>query len=70
MFVKTEATILHTNSETNPFSPIISVVCKYLRHVLGIGFGVATLPVCYNIESGGEGGARFISVKWSIPEFP
>ena len=50
MFVKTEATILHLNSETNPSSPIISVVCKYLRYVLGLSFGVATLPVCYNIE--------------------
>ena len=49
-------------------SPIINVVWKYLRQFLGTGFGVATLPICCNIEYGG--GAWFISAKWTIPEFP
>ena len=37
--------IPHMNSETNPPTPIISVVCKYLRQFLGTSFGVATLPI-------------------------
>ena len=43
-------TIPHINSETNPYPPIINVVCKYLRQFLGTSFGVATLPIYYNIE--------------------
>ena len=42
--------IPHINSETNLPPPIVNVVCKYLREVLGTSFGVATLPICCNIE--------------------
>ena len=48
-------------------SPIIIVVCKYLRQFLGTIFGVVTLPIYCNIESGE--GTWFISAKWAIPEF-
>ena len=43
-------TIPHINSETNPLSPIINVICKYLRQCLATSFIVATLPTCCNIE--------------------
>ena len=33
-------------------SPLINVVCKYLRQFLGTSFGVATLPICCKIEQG------------------
>ena len=49
-------------------SPIIIVVCKYLRQFLGTIFGVVTLPIYCNIESGES--TWFISAKWGIPEFP
>ena len=42
-------TISQVNSENNPPPLIINVVCKYLRHFLGTSFGVATLPIYYNI---------------------
>ena len=42
--------IPYINCETNPPSPMINVVCKYLRKFLGTSFGVTTLPKCYNIE--------------------
>ena len=38
------------NFETNPPSPNINVVCKYLSQFLGTSFGVATLPIYCNIE--------------------
>ena len=46
---KFQTTITHTNSETNPLHPFINVVCKFLRQFLGRSFGVATLPIYYNI---------------------
>ena len=50
--IKTESnsTTHDINSETNSPSPIINVVCKYLRQVLGTSFGVANLPICCNIQ--------------------
>ena len=46
-----ESTIPHINFETNPPSPMINVVCKYLRQFVGtLRFGVATLPISCNIE--------------------
>ena len=47
-FVK--PTIPHINSETNLLPSIINVVCKYLTQCLSTSFGVATLPICCNIE--------------------
>ena len=44
------STIPHIHSETSFPLPIINVVCKYLRQFLGTSFGVATLPICCNIE--------------------
>ena len=41
-------TIPHINSETNPPSPIINVVCKYLRQFLATSPGVATLLIYCN----------------------
>ena len=46
-------TMLHINSETNPPPPMINVVCKYLKQFLGASFGIATQPICCNIEYGG-----------------
>ena len=46
----TKPTIPYVNSETNPPSPMINVVCKYLRQFLGTKFGVATLPISCNID--------------------
>ena len=45
-----KSTIPHINSETNPPSSMINVVCKYLRQFLGTRFGVATLSISCNIE--------------------
>ena len=45
-----EQTIPHINCETNPPPSIVSAACKYLREFLGTRFGVATLPLCCNIE--------------------
>ena len=42
--------ISHINSATNPPSPIINVVCKYLRQVLCKSFGISTLLIYCNIE--------------------
>ena len=47
-----ETTISHINSETNPPPPIVNVVWKHLREFLGTSIGVATLPICCNIEYG------------------
>ena len=44
------STIPHINSETNPLTLMINVVCKYLRQFLCTSFGVATLPICCNIK--------------------
>ena len=33
-------------------SPIVNVVCKYLRQCPGTNFSIATLPICCNIEYG------------------
>ena len=41
-------TIPHINSETNPPSPIINVVCKYLRQFLATSSGVGALLIYYN----------------------
>ena len=51
-------TIPHINSETDPPSPIISVVCKYLKQFLGTGF----LLLCQYtaILSRGEGPNLFL----------
>ena len=49
-FVGIPPTVPHINSETNPPTPIINIVCKYLRHFLGTSFGVATLPTYCSIE--------------------
>ena len=38
------------NSETNPSSPVTNVVCKYLEQFLVKSFGVASLPIPWNIE--------------------
>ena len=67
-------------SETNPRPPqpnptqpppqkkkSINIVCKYLRQVLVASFGVASLPICCNIEYGE--GVWFISAKRTIPDF-
>ena len=43
--IESNSTTHDINSETNPPSPIINVVRKYLRQVL-----VATLPICCNIQ--------------------
>ena len=59
--------IPHINSETNPLTLMINVVCKYLRQFLCTSFGVATLPICCNIKWWGRW--LFITAKWNIPEF-
>ena len=38
------------NSETNLPPPIVNVVSKYLRQVLGTSVGVAIHPICCKIE--------------------
>ena len=57
--VKSLSTIRHINSETNPPSPIINVVFKYLRQFLGTSFSVATRLLCGNIWQG-EGPELFL----------
>ena len=47
-FFKT--TMSQINYEANPTPPIINVVGKYPRQILGVSFGVATFPVGCNTE--------------------
>ena len=60
-------TIPHINStQTTPLLPcpfisIVNVVCKYLRHFIGISFGTTTLTICYVQTLGrGEGHDLFL----------
>ena len=43
-------TLHQINSETNPPTPIINVLCKYLKQFLGTSFGAPTLLISCNIE--------------------
>ena len=63
-----QPSIPHINSDTNPPPLFVNVVCKYLRQFLGTSFGVATLPICCNIELWGKR-RWFVSAKWTIPEY-
>ena len=50
LIVKKVEISLLKHSETNTPPPMINVVCMYLRQFIGASFGVATLPIYYNIE--------------------